>query len=160
MGKLTEEDPNSKFDCPPLQSQDEVAEDLKYKRTNKVCRAFVRAEYGLSSRGALRDWSSRSRSCFYPPFLFTALCFPRKRGEGRFARPRQRAHCVPVSCFWSRYASRAVMRRSDTHTPALKKCTGALAVAFVVGCRHAISASSRDGHLTNSASWLAWHGMA
>lgn len=36
MAKLAEMDKNSKFDCPPLQSQDEVAEDLKYKRNNKV----------------------------------------------------------------------------------------------------------------------------
>lgn len=36
MGKLTEQDLNTKFDCPPLQSEDEVAEGLKYKRTNKV----------------------------------------------------------------------------------------------------------------------------
>lgn len=36
MGKLTEMDKSSKFDCPPLRSQDEVAEDLKYKRNNKV----------------------------------------------------------------------------------------------------------------------------
>eukprot|EP00903_Cladosiphon_okamuranus_P007958 g7681.t2 len=44
MGKLTEMDKNSKFDCPPLQSQDEVAEDLKYKRTNKAIYAAVRDE--------------------------------------------------------------------------------------------------------------------
>ena len=40
MGYLAEEDKNSKFDCPPLQSEDEVAEDLKYKRTNKVSQAL------------------------------------------------------------------------------------------------------------------------
>lgn len=36
--KLSEQDPNDKFDRPPLQSPDEVAEALKYKRTNKVTR--------------------------------------------------------------------------------------------------------------------------
>ncbi|CAM9726838.1 unnamed protein product [Pylaiella littoralis] len=44
MGKLSEQDPNTKFDCPPLRSEDEVAEALKYKRTNKAIYAAVRDE--------------------------------------------------------------------------------------------------------------------
>ena len=36
MAKLTEEDRNNIFDCPPLKDQDEVAADLQYKRTSKV----------------------------------------------------------------------------------------------------------------------------
>lgn len=38
IAQLAEDDPNDKFDRPPLQSADEVAEALKYKRTNKVRR--------------------------------------------------------------------------------------------------------------------------
>eukprot|EP00904_Undaria_pinnatifida_P000820 jgi/Undpi1/10739/HiC_scaffold_29.g13187.m1 len=44
IAKLTEKDKNDMFDCPPLKSQDEVAADLKYKRTNKAIYASVRDE--------------------------------------------------------------------------------------------------------------------
>ncbi len=78
MGKLTEEDPGSKFDCPPLQSQDEVAEDLKYKRTNKVRHVSVCAEDGLSLRGALRNCGSRLPQL---PFCLLLSCAPLASSE-------------------------------------------------------------------------------
>ncbi|CAM9432320.1 unnamed protein product [Ectocarpus sp. 6 AP-2014] len=83
LGKLTEQDRSSKFDRPPLRSQDEVAEDLKYKRTNKAIYATVREEEAaeltkklekepkLPKRRwayALKDTSSKDSS-MVPPVL-------------------------------------------------------------------------------------------
>ena len=82
MVKLQEKDKNTRFDRPPLKDPDQVAEEMKYNRTNKVsgCTARVSPLFkmflcfkvffcwggGGGGRGWARGW--------FPQVYLVSLC--------------------------------------------------------------------------------------